>query len=521
MSWLKINKKKIVSILLLLFLIIPSIYPLLNIGFPLTDDGNWMVIRFSAFYESLRSGQFPVRFLMRLNNGYGYPVADFLYPLFMYLAVPLKVLGLSFVDSIKILLILSIISSSLFLFLWFRKLFDNISSLVGSLIYVYLPYHLFDIYKRGSVGEVLTFSILPFVLWQIERGSFVLSSIGISLLILSHNSLAVLFLGLIILYMGLNIYTSKQRKQLTYKNLSILGFGFGISAFFWIPAIFDLQYTVFSQTKISDFNSYFANLNLIGFISILVIILTAVFMLLGKIKIKQHRLTMLMLILAVVSIFFATSFSANVWQILPVSFIQFPFRFLSVVLICVSFLVVSILSILDKKYKVIASIIILIITYFFSLPYLKVDQYQNYPDTFYSTNQDTTTVRNEYMSKWVKVIPSKMYKSKVEILNGKETPEIVIQNSNKILFNIVLKESRIVQVNTIYFPGWVVLVNGVKKDIIYDNPNGLIRLNLDKGKNNVEVTFRETNVRILSDIISLLSFVILISSTYFLRKKKV
>src|SRR2546421_9202065 len=38
---------------------------------------------------SLRHGQFPVRFLPRLNHGYGYPVADFLYPLFMYIGVPL------------------------------------------------------------------------------------------------------------------------------------------------------------------------------------------------------------------------------------------------------------------------------------------------------------------------------------------------------------------------------------------------------------------------------------------------
>lgn len=519
MYWLKLNKKKIASILLLLILVIPAIYPLLNIGFPLTDDGNWMVIRFSAFYESLRSGQFPVRFLMRLNNGFGYPVSDFLYPLFMYIGVPIHILGISFVNTIKIIFIFCLISSSLFSFFWLRKLFDNISSLVGSLIYVYLPYHLFDIYKRGSVGEALSLSILPFILWQIERGSLVLSSIGVSFLILSHNSLAVLFLGMIILYMGLNIYVSKQRKQLTYKNLSILIFGFGISAFFWIPAILDLQYTVFNQTKISDFNSYFASLNLVGVISILVILLTVAFMLLGKIKIKQHRLALLMLILAIVSIFSATSFSTTFWQILPVSFIQFPFRFLSVTLICVSFLAASIVFVLDKKYKVIVAIILLILTYFFSLSYLKVDQFQNYPDTFYSTNQDTTTVKNEYMPKWVKVIPSKMYKSKVEVLNGNENPEILVQNANKTSFNVSLEKSRTIQVNTVYFPGWVAYVNGVKKDIVYDNPNGLIRINLDKGENNVEVIFEETPVRLFSDFVSIISLSCLFISYYFLRKK--
>ena len=201
----------IIFCLLAVVLVLPAIILLIHFGLPVTDDGNWMVIRFSAFYESLKAGQFPVRFLMRLNNGYGYPVADFLYPLFMYLATPFQILGIGFVNSIKAVLILSLVSSSIFTYLWLRKLFDNLSSLVGSFFYTYFPYHLFDVYKRGSVGEVLSLAVVPFVLWQIERNSLFWSSIGIALLILSHNSLAVLFLAVILIYMALNIYISSSK----------------------------------------------------------------------------------------------------------------------------------------------------------------------------------------------------------------------------------------------------------------------------------------------------------------------
>ena len=120
----KINRN-LVFILLAVVLAVPAILGLLHSGFPVTDDGGWMVIRFSAFFQTLRNGEFPVRFLMRLNNGYGYPVADFLYPLFMYLAVPIHILGINFVNTIKTLLILCIFTSSLFTFLWLRKIFDN------------------------------------------------------------------------------------------------------------------------------------------------------------------------------------------------------------------------------------------------------------------------------------------------------------------------------------------------------------------------------------------------------------
>src|SRR3989344_2018785 len=178
---------------ILFLLLIPSVYSLFLPGFFQSDDGEWMVIRFSAFYQALADGQFPVRFLGRLNFGYGYPVADFLYPGFMYLATPLQILGLGFVNSIKIILLISMVGGAIFTFAWLSKLFDKTSALIGSIFFAYTPYHLFDLYKRGSVGEVLSIGILPFILWQLERKSVFWTVIGIFLLILAHNTLAVLF----------------------------------------------------------------------------------------------------------------------------------------------------------------------------------------------------------------------------------------------------------------------------------------------------------------------------------------
>ncbi|MEK7065711.1 MAG: hypothetical protein AAB961_01850, partial [Patescibacteria group bacterium] len=72
------------------------LWPLLRSGFYISDDGEWMVIRLSAFYQSLAEGQFPVRFLGRLNYSYGYPVANFLYPGFLYIGSILRFIGFSF-----------------------------------------------------------------------------------------------------------------------------------------------------------------------------------------------------------------------------------------------------------------------------------------------------------------------------------------------------------------------------------------------------------------------------------------
>jgi len=107
------NKKLIAFILLAIFCL-PSILPLFHPGFFQSDDGEWMIIRFSAFFQALSDGQFPVRFLGRLNHEYGYPVANFLYPGFMYLGVPIHILGIGFVDTIKIIFGFSMIGSAIF-----------------------------------------------------------------------------------------------------------------------------------------------------------------------------------------------------------------------------------------------------------------------------------------------------------------------------------------------------------------------------------------------------------------------
>src|SRR5579859_5724087 len=93
------NMKKINNFFpfILLLCLIPALWGIFHAGFFVSDDAHWMVIRLSAFYEALASGQLPVRFLPRLNEGFGYPVADFLYPLFLYVGSFLHLLRIPFV----------------------------------------------------------------------------------------------------------------------------------------------------------------------------------------------------------------------------------------------------------------------------------------------------------------------------------------------------------------------------------------------------------------------------------------
>lgn len=488
-------KKNILIIIALLLISLPSILALFHKGFFPSDDGEWMIIRFSAFYQALADGQFPVRFLTRLNQEYGYPVANFLYPGFMYLAVPIKLIGFGFVDTIKITMAIIMLESVVFTYLWLSKFFNKWTSFVGAIVYLYAPYHMYDLYKRGSVGELLALSTVPFILWQIERKSLLSTSLGIALLIISHNTLAVLFVPVIFLYSALR---STQRFTL-YAFL----LGLGMSTFFWIPAIYDLQYTVFSKTQISQWEQYFSDINLIGIATIAIFVLS--FFALRK---KQAKAAVLFLATGVLSVFFATGTSTFFWRIIPVSFIQFPFRFLSLTLLSLSFLSAFFISTLRKKEQLIIGAIIILTSFYAAVPFFTPSEYFDKGEGFYATNMDTTTVKNEYMPQWVKAVPTQRADEKILSNNGNIKNAII--KTNKITFVSDSQKNSTISIQRIFFPGWNARVDGNPALINYRNLKGIMQIEIPSGKHNVNVSFSETPLRLFSNIISFASFIFLI-----------
>ncbi len=493
------KRSNIIFLCLSLIFVVPALIGLLHPGFFATDDGNWMVIRFSAFYEALRNGQFPVRYLPRLNDGFGYPVADFLYPLFMYIGVLIHILRFNFVDTIKVILGLSLLFSSVFTYLWLRKFFDNISSFVGATLYTLFPYHLYDVYKRGSVGEVLALSIAPFIFWQTERKNYIFTGLGIALLVTAHNTLAFIFFPFLILYMLL-------KKEILFMFKSFV-LGLLLSAFFWLPALYDKQFTVFDKTPVSDFSGYFLNLkdlNLLGPVFFVIVLCSF-----ALLYFDRKKETIYFLTTTLITALFVFPVTSLFWKYFPfTSYIQFPFRLISYVLLGASFLAASQINLLKGKIKILFAVLFIGVILYSAKDFLVPQNYQYYPDTFYSTNQDTTTVKNEYMPKWVKNIPTDQT-SKITVIKGNAKVQNLFTNGNKTTLFINTSSYSVLQYNSVYFPGWVVKVDNMKTAIDYKT-NGLIRFTVNKGNHNIEIYFTETPLRLFSDMLSFLGLILIL-----------
>jgi|SRR5882724_2280760 len=500
------------SILICLFIIflIPAVLPLVHKGFFLTDDGEWMIIRFSAFYQTLHDGELPVRFLHRLNFGYGYPAATFLYPGFMYFGTFLHLLKFGFVTTIKLILAISFIGTTCFIYLWLAKVFNKKSAaFMGALMSLYIPYHFYDVYTRGSVGEVFAILWVVFVLWMMEKKNFLFVSLGIFCLLVSHNTLAILFIPMLFIYGFL------RKIFLIHKLLLCFLFGFLLSSFFTLPAVFELSLTKFAQTQISNPFSYFADIKLIGVASIVLFIVAFICTLIQKKIVKvQKSVIYFFLIVTFIGIFFSSSLSSFFWHIVPSSFIQFPFRLLSYLIISLAFLIAFIVSQITTKNKKVVIIIVFILLFIFSsLPFLKPKTFFDKGDSYYATNVATTTVQDEYMPNWVKEKPTQGANQKIEIIKGQATVQNLLYNNKRITFTLNVKNNSLIKIYTLYWPGWHAVIDGKEGTIIYNNPQGLIEFAVPSGIHLIKLQFGETPLRIVADSISLLSFVILIFLT--------
>jgi uncharacterized membrane protein YfhO len=86
----------------------------------------------------------------------------------------------------------------------------------------------------------------------------------------------------------------------------------------------------------------------------------------------------------------------------------------------------------------------------------------------------------------------------------------VLFNNKKVGFQINSPHASNIQINTVYWPGWSAFVDGKKTEILYNNSKGLMHINAPLGKHFVSLIFGEDNLSLTADIVSVISFCLLI-----------
>lgn len=524
-------KLKIDYLVITAILIITSLFlfPLFRPEFYDSHDGEAHVARFAAYIQSFQDGQFPPRWAGNLNFSYGTPLFIFYYPLPGYLASFLSLTGLSLENIFKFIIGLNFIIAPVFFYLWAKLLFRKEVAFLGALLYAFAPYHFLDLYVRGDVAEVMALALVPLVFFCIEKllivrssSYMILGGISYALLILSHNGISLMFSPIFLLYVTLR----SEKKKDFLLTLPLFCIGLVLSAFFWLPALYESRYTNIHLFVGDMYKNHFPTVReliyspwgfgpdvrqsgglspQIGFLYVLMTVLSIFVVLKEK---KQQKQIYGWLAVFFMAVFISLSLSHFVWGNLSLLRVyEFPWRFTALSSFAAVILSCYVLSFIKNK-KIFVGFFLLIIVV--SIPFIKVKHYVTRDDAFYKNFTGTTYYHGEANPIWTAGDPTTFPELPIEIVGGEATIDNFIKKTNNHTFTLTANNRTIVLDNTQYFPGWKVSVDGKNTPIQFQDPNyrGLITFQVPSGEHKIEVKFTESPIRLLSNTLSIVAILV-------------
>lgn len=533
--------KRFLPFIIIFFITLICTKPYFRRGFFPTHDGEWAIVRLSEMQREVKDGQFPPRWSDYLNHGFGYPLFSFTYPAPFYLGIVCRVFGIGLVDTIKILFVASVFFSGLFMYFLGKELAGSFAGIISSIFYIVAPFRLVNLYVRGSIGESISLALFPLLflvsLKYVQKPKIIrliLCALVFAFLILSHNVMALVFFPFWIAFLYANVFSYfEDVKIYTFRYfLPMIVLGFGLSAYFFIPAILEKKYIILSVVKLADVSQHFVKLHdylfspwsygvkpsyQLGWAHILAALFGFIGFILSNIIDRKKYLSLTVFIFAVIGllVFFAHPVSSSFWQLPPLSWFDFPWRLITPLAF---FLVLSTIFLSLHKTTKVIGVVLAVLTIILSINFARPLEYFEKPDAYYATNDATTTSMDELMPLWVKDKPKNRYTEKV--IAEKADIGKVEYNSRLIKFSVAAKGESLIKINTIYFPGWEFEIDGKKTTPYFSNPQGIIYLKIPSGNHQVIGRFTETTVRMIANIITLSSIgLVIILLLYYLFDK--
>lgn len=350
-------------------------------------DARHSVYFLQMFDQSMRDGAWYPRWAADMVFGYGYPLWVILAPLPFFAGEAFHLLGLDFVSAVKLVNGVSILASGLAMYLFVSRAMNRNAGLVAAVAYIYIPYHLVDMYVRAAQAELVAFVFPPLVLWGCHELATTrkllyipLTALAYAGLLLTHIQTAVIFTPVIGLYLVLlwlgspeaRLKPSRPAEAHSAAFIRIFGFplqaflsivlALGLAAIFLLPAASERQMLTSAPLIGGAFNyrNHFLNASQLlspfwgyGYagesgsdqFSLQLGLLPVLLGLVGLWALSQARGLVrvhiaFFLILTVAVVLAMSPLSASLWEPFSsiLAYVQFPWRFLGITTVCLAFL---------------------------------------------------------------------------------------------------------------------------------------------------------------------------------------
>jgi hypothetical protein len=324
------------------------------------------------FDQTLRDGYLWPRWAPDFAFGYGYPLFNILAPLAIYAAEVLHLLGLSLVGSVKTMYALGTIGAGLAMYVFVRRLFGREAGLLAAVAYMYVPFHLVEIFVRSAYSEFIALALLPLILYAFTElvaapnvGRLALAGLIYGVLILTHVTTFFTFTPFLMAYIAFLLIGTWRRKgphAALRASLYALGsgaLGLALSAIYLVPMLAELRHVKVEQWTAFNYDYgqhfvYFSQLLSplwdygysgpgledgmsfqLGAVTVVLVVFGGWRTLAGRFP---HRGTALFFLVATAFIVWLMSPAAQfAWRVLPVaSLVQFPWRLLGLSAVTIS-----------------------------------------------------------------------------------------------------------------------------------------------------------------------------------------
>lgn len=537
------------------------LWPLLGPEY-FTHHDDVQMIRLYEMDKCIRDGQIPCRWVPDLGGLYGYPIFNYYAPLSYYVGEIFYLLSGSLMLSAKIMFATPFIGAYIFMFLLGRKLWGDWGGLLSGVFYSFAPYHAVVFYVRGAMGEIWSLMFFPAIFWAVIRlkngvtvGNALLLAVFIALLALSHNLSTMIFLPITLAFAAVLFTQKKDFMFIKFFFVSLI-LGLFLAAFYWLPAVMekDLAHVETTTFGYFSYTEHFKGLrklfldnswgwgasvrevpggekdgmsfqigrvHLVGWLAA---IISAVYL-----WRKDKRASILIGFLSFIaagSIFMVNPKSEFIWKLFdPLKFIQFPWRFLMLIIFSVSLMTGSIFVVFKEKKKMIG-VTLLALVVILNFSYFRPEKFFPLTDSelLSGAKLEAQIKRSifDFLPKSAKAPPAELAKVRFEVLSGKAEISGWREGSNWIYFKAGVTEDVRIRLSQYYFPNWQVLVDGQPVEIDYKNDLGLMTISVGQGTHIVEAKLMDTPVRTLANIMTALGVAVLISlGVYWFRKRRV
>jgi 4-amino-4-deoxy-L-arabinose transferase-like glycosyltransferase len=561
---MKILKNWAPIIFVLIFSIF-TILPFLRSGFfPMHDDTQ--VARVYEMAKGLTDGMFPVRWSVDLGYGFGYPIFNYYDPLPYYVGGAIEAVGTDALLATKAMMAIGVMLAGVSMYLLGKEFWGKSGGILSALFYMYAPYHAVDIYVRGDVAEYWAYVFIPLVflgLWKIyKEGKWryvVLAAASFALIIISHNLTAMMVSPFFILFALYLIFKAKKRKATLYL-LGTFIIGVLLSAFYWLPAILEMQYTNVSSLIQggSNFRDHFVCLSqlwtspwgyggstkgcvdglsfMVGKYHLILASLLFIFALTALIfrkyfnRFPKEKLIILVFAFLgfLVSLFFTLQISQPIWELIrPMAFFQYPWRFLLTAIFFASFMVGALFWAVEElvKKRIIVTSVLVLLSCLFVLVSVKffVPEKHLYVNSDYYVSASalewrTSKISDEYLPKNFQRPESQSGIANFSELNSNNlTLQSSTVKTQTVTLNLSVSKAMSVVIPLAYFPAWQGYVDNQKVSV-KDN-RGKIDIMIPQGLHQVKLDFEQTPVELIGDLFSLVGILVLFSGIIQLNKK--